>query len=260
MERKFIPIITIPKSGTNFVNQIMQHTFGIYYTYKLFISRYKELPAFLSRLETPTSEIDDPQAHYWCGCTTHSPFNKELANVLKQHPDRIRPFFVIRDPRDVVVSYIKGAHLGLFPSSFVDAMKKRDVPLKEQYRLYMEGGNYIDSSGRKAIIGPLIHNINERIEWASQPTILVLKYEHLISSYNGGVLYKQGKMMDDIAEHLEVDTFRVFTAVFNSYTHTTRSLRKGISGSWHQEFDSDLKDIAYREFKEFIDRFDYEKK
>ena len=41
---------------------------------------------------------------------------------------------------------------------------------------------------------------------------------------------------------------------------TTRSLRKGISGSWHQEFDSDLKDIAYREFKEFIDRFDYEKK
>jgi len=192
-------------------------------------------PVSLSAIRRSLQRVK--RGHY---AHAHACFSEDLANLLAEMG--MKSLFILRDPRDVVVSH----------ANYVAS--KSDHFLFEFYQTLSESERIM-----KSIIGvdqtapdkPMLLNIHERcqsiLRWASASFSYTTYFEKLVGPPGGGSRDAQVEELNNIARHLGIryrphDLEQIAGQIFGG----TSTFRKGIIGNWRNHLSEENK----RAFKE----------
>ena len=177
------------------------------------------------------------RGHYLLG---HIPYQECVADMLRSMG--IRTIFVIRDPRDVVVSQV---HYALkHKSHYLHRDFKRLGADKERFIAAILGITRRNGDHKS-------HGIGTKLEitlgWMEAESVLTLRFEELIGERGGGSLDDQRKAIMQIGSHIGIEVsaggaLSIGEAAFGrGYTY-----RRGRIGSWRDVFDEEVKDVFKR--------------
>ena len=151
-------------------------------------------------------------------------------------------FLVIRDPRDVVVSF----------AYFI-----------KKYPFQWEGGDV-------KTINKLITEILESdilnswynsfyFDWlANNPKSFEIRFEDLIGSQGGGSDQKQIETLISMMEYLEVEpTDKLLKHVKDNLFGSTGTFREGKIGAWKKEFSDEQKVLFLEKYSDLLDKLCY---
>jgi hypothetical protein len=140
-------------------------------------------------------------------------------------------FFMIRDPRDVVVSL---SHYGL--SSKKHRLHTLFSKLSSQERLLMS------IQGNKELNLP---SIGERLDaysgWLNS-SAKVIRFEDIIGGMGSGDENTQRIVLSDVYKHCQVELSDLDAIISKVYSSKSPTFRKGVIGGWKGVFDSETKD------------------
>lgn len=167
----------------------------------------------------------------------------EIIRTLKQHNYKV--VFLMRDPRDVVISLLfyieKGWVYGPFHLSLDYGTLTKDQKIDELI------------TGRRYHVSAVRTVIERRIPWMLQSSSFVytVHFENLVGAEGGGSKERQNKEIVNIANHLGVsvtsdDLLRITTGLFGKPGEGT--FREGKISSWKNHFTDKHK----RDFKKLF--------
>jgi len=214
--------VSVPKSGTNLLQRILT----------LHPRLHRALLPTLGNRNKKLWETWNnvfPKISSGQICSTHLDFNLEIADYLVNKLG-FRIIFVIRDPRDIVVSdmyYIE---------------KRPD------HGYYSELGSMGSEKDRLTAliagtsqIRPIVDQMARFIGWQKYASTTV-KYEDMVGLGGGGDSEVQINTISRIYEDLNIP---INSALLNSIAGASRSeksqtFRKGTIGNWKEHFDEEL--------------------
>jgi hypothetical protein len=181
----------------------------------------------------------------------HASWSPELAALLDEVG--LRTICIVRDPRDVVVSY---AH-------FVVKIGKDKITRRPEHKALMA---LPDHAARLRVMiegnegtASVPSRFRAFLPWRSQPGVLVLRFEDLVGAAGGG---------DDAAQRRDVARVAQFLGSPRSddeIAHVGRSVwggtptfRKGQIGQWREELTPELLALAHREMDGLLVELGYE--
>jgi len=154
----------------------------------------------------------------------HANYSDHLYYILQEK--NIKTIQVIRDPRDVLLSYVH--YVAKTPSHFIyDFYKNKSFD--ERLKFTLEGGKagdlYVESFSEM---------LNKVDGWFNKNNVLIVKFEDIIGENGGGSREIQIKTIDEIIDFLSIKNSSSVTAADQLFggTHT---FRKGQIGSWKDE-------------------------
>lgn len=169
--------------------------------------------------------------------SAHAPFSKPLENVLLSR--RCVAFFVVRDPRDYVVSILN--HVNKFPNDFLTDDWFYSLSIDEQIYYIIAGTTWYNST--QTIV-------NEFMKWKDSPACCALRFEKLIGPSGGACTQEEHiQELRKIATALGVeisdeDLLKAFKESYGKgYT-----FNKAKVGRWKDYFNESHKQI----FKELL--------
>jgi len=172
---------------------------------------------------------------------THAPFSAELESVLKERG--VVVFFLIRDPRDWVVSVIKHP-----PVSGLDIYGS---PLGNEHFLSLDFNRKIDFviDGTPNFYSAL-EVFNKFIAWRESPICCTIRFEALLGPKGG--TYSEKEQRDELrkiaaALHLD-DSDEELLEAFNASFGKGTIFSKGKAGAWKEFFTEEHK----AHFKEML--------
>ncbi len=180
----------------------------------------------------------------------HAAWSPELDALLARNGTRTA--CIVRDPRDVVVSY---AH-------FLVRIGKDKITRRPEHQALMalpdhraRMGAMIEGHG--ATVG-VPERFRAFLGWLDRPDVLVLRFEDLVGAAGGG---------DDAAQRREAERLASFlgqerradeiTAACAAVWGGTATFRKGQIGQWREEFDDELRALADRAMGDLLVRLGY---
>jgi hypothetical protein len=183
----------------------------------------------------------------------HIPYQQSVVDLLKLN--NIQTFFVIRDPRDVVVSKIyynmKLKHHFLHKKYM--AMDSN----KERLKAAILGVKNKD--GSYLALG-IAEKLASALPWLQTEGFMGIRFEDIIGSKGGGDPEKQVQSILSIAMHIGFSlTEEQAVDIGEKMFGTGRTFRKGILGDWKNHFDEELKDIFKRTSGQYLIKLGYEK-
>jgi len=259
---------SLPKAGTNLVSKLLNL---IGYTYRppgiaatLLLGKFSFLRQLIRGAKFEKNPViiglDLPVAisHNWLEgkfsvlktkeyMTGHANYSDHLYFLL--HKYNIKVIQVIRDPRDVLISYVH--YVARTPSHFIYSFYK-NLSFEDRIRFTLEGGKagdlYVESFPQM---------LKKVEEWVRKENIMVVKFEDLIGEKGGGSRLIQVRTIKDICTFLgvmNVDYEKVVDNLFGG-THT---FRKGKIGSWKEELSEELKTLIEEKIGDIVKRWGYE--
>jgi Sulfotransferase domain len=161
----------------------------------------------------------------------------------------VRPVFMIRDPRDVVVSQVRYA-LGR-PDHWAHDLFT-DAPAHAQLRLAIEGD---PSRGLRS----LADRLDAFSGWLRDDVALV-RFEDLIGAEGGGSAERQREVVAAVYRFIGVDAdpALVDDVSRRSFSPDSPTFRKGAIGGWRSVFDDELTTLVRDLAGDQIARFGYE--
>ena len=231
-----ILVNSVPKAGTHLLTSLLDR-----FPKVMFSGEHRTLNQFKSDGQGPTSttEADWDQVRRWLRsqrkgqyCTTHFPAAEPVFAALEEF--QFASFFVVRDPRDIVVShahYVTGLERHFLHKHYTRVLRTPED------RLMASIVGVPESAGK-----PLLPSIGSRLAryagWLHHPRTLVLKFEDLVGAAGGGDASSQRRTIDDIAQHInrpldEVQRVRVATG---AHAKGSATLRRGVIGDWQYHF------------------------
>src|SRR5262245_14791558 len=182
----------------------------------------------------------------------HASWSQELAVLLADVG--LRTICIVRDPRDVVVSY---AHfvvkIGKDKNTRRPGHKARmALPDHEaRLRVMIEGNEGTASVPAR---------FRAFLPWRAQAGVLVLRFEDLVGAPGGGDDAAQRREVLRVAQFLGLtlpddDLAQICRSVWGG----TPTFRKGQIGQWREELTPELLDLAHREMDELLVALGYEK-
>lgn len=161
----------------------------------------------------------------------------------------VRPIFMIRDPRDVVVSQVRYA-LGR-PDHWAHELFA-DAPAHAQLRLAIEGD---PARGLRS----LADRLDAFAGWMRDDVALV-RFEELIGAQGGGSTERQREVVAGVYRFLGVDDdpALVQNVARRSFSTESPTFRTGAIGGWRAVFDDELTALVRERAGEQIARFGYE--
>lgn len=177
----------------------------------------------------------------------HLRYDARVPELLAAHG--VRPIFMIRDPRDVVVSQVRYA-LGR-PDHWAHELFA-DAPAHEQLQLAIEG-----DPGRG--LRSLADRLDAFAGWMRDDVALV-RFEDLIGVEGGGSAERQREVVADVYRFVGVDAepTLVDDVSRRSFSADSPTFRKGAIGGWRAVFDDELTALVHDLAGEQIARFGYE--
>lgn len=172
---------------------------------------------------------------------THAPYSVEMEHLMEKRNGIV--FFLIRDPRDWVISVIRhpaisgvdifGAPIGDHSFVSLDTDQKID---------YILNGNAVYYSTREIL--------NKFLPWIKSPVCCSLRFEALLGPKGGSYSEKeQMRELRKIAKALHLDVSdAVLLEAFEASFGTGNTFSKGKSGSWKEYF----KEHHKAKFKELL--------
>jgi sulfotransferase 6B1 len=174
----------------------------------------------------------------------HLRFDPDLPDVLARL--RIRPVFMVRDPRDVVVSqvrYATGRRDHWAHDLFVS------LPPRERLRLAIVG----DRDGG-------LRSLAERLaayEGWLLSDVAIVRFEDLVGAEGGGDRSRQRDTVGELYRRLGIaaDAALVDSVCERLFSSESPTFRKGTIGQWRDVFDDDLtalvRDVAGEELARY---------
>jgi len=189
------------------------------------------------------------QGHY---LLAHIPYQECVAEMLQSMG--IRTIFVIRDPRDVVVSQV---HYVLKHSAHYLHSDYKKLPTdKERFIAAILG--VIRREGNYKSYG-IARKLEITSGWREAESVLNLRFEDLVGERGGGSLGDQRRAIMQIGSHVGIEVSAqearsIGEAAFGrGYTY-----RRGRIGSWRDVFDEEVKDIFKRAAGDYLLKTGYE--
>lgn len=183
----------------------------------------------------------------------HMPYSVAFEHLLAE--GNFKSIFIIRDPRDTIVSEINFLH------------RESNLALHEHYKLMeVEEGmlSIIQGFEGEECRYPRQPSFREilldYIPWISKPNVLVTRFEDLVGPQGGGSVHSQIEQILLIAHHLEVsispkEAGNIAKSLFGG-THT---FRRGVKGAWKEDFSPEVKDRCKHFLGDLLIQLGYEK-
>ena len=222
-------ITSIPKSGTYFVNSIINEACN--FTRKSFNSKFsghsndvqkRELNKFRKELESADKDSADIfclLGHWRCTPLIRDEFKK------------YKVMFVYRHPLDMAVSFVEGTVSGLFVDLMTEKLKVCTTK-EEMYRNLLYGVKSVRhpwANGMKAIF-------ENRIDWIKQDWVTVPKYRDL-----------RNLRIDPISSALGIPKKFILRGTKEAISHKEGlTYRRGLIDGWKEEMPKEIQ-------KEYID-------
>jgi hypothetical protein len=166
----------------------------------------------------------------------------------------IRTIFVIRDPRDVVVSQVH--YVLKHKSHYLHRDYKKLRTDKERFIAAILGVRR--RSGDYKSYG-IAKKLDITLGWMGAESVLNLRFEELIGERGGGSLDNQKKAIMQISSSIGIEVgakeaLSIGEAAFGKgYTY-----RQGRIGSWRDVFDEEMKDVFKQTAGEYLLKTGYE--
>lgn len=265
MQKLFIN--SLPKSGTNLVSRMME-LMGYKYA-KLGIAATllhgrgytarqllrgamfdknpvivgQDLPVAINSGWLSQKVQNTSAGEYFSG---HCNYTDHLHCLLKE--ENIKTLMVVRDPRDVLVSY---AHY---------VAKSKQHFLHDYYKtLGHEARIDFTIEGGKAgdiYIESLFSILNSLNGWFYKEDVLIVRFEEIIGSRGGGDDVSQSTALDKIAAFLEMENMDKQHVIDNFYGES-HTFRKGQIGSWTEELNDAQKEKVKEKIGFIMDYWGY---
>ncbi|MDP1547294.1 MAG: sulfotransferase domain-containing protein [Anaerolineales bacterium] len=243
--------ISFPKSGTHLLDQILLGFANV-------APYSKRLHSFYAEYEGESGKKRDPQqALNWLDslrprdiASAHLFARPEA--VARVCSPKFAPYFIFRDPRDVVVSHV----------FYVTDMEARHV-----HHDYYQSLPDFDARLKVSILGRPdtgieFPNIAERftpyLGWLDRPEVLTVHFEDLIHARAATLT----RIMDHLLNRLPLQTPRqlILDALEASINPTkSPTFRSGKTGEWKKHFTEEHKKIFKEVAGELLIRLGYEK-
>jgi len=171
-------------------------------------------------------------------------------------PENYKSFFVMRDPRDIVVSWYFSTKISHGKMGSVDANRKilNEKNFKDGL-LYMI--NYVNEFGLFAALDSWL------TLGAKDNNVMILKYEDLISKSSFEHFSKLFNFLDikmpseDLMQILERYSFENLAGRNRGTENLNSHYRKGISGDWVNYLDSELEEKLNTYAENFLSKTGY---
>jgi hypothetical protein len=256
-EKATIVVNSLPKSGTHLVKEALSlfpqiESDGRKLSHKAtiwFIWRHLGVPfALYCKLSDPFKKdpvrlnVDTP--HYASKKSVireiskvdpkgfllaHLPYSDTALNIMLNYNAKM--ILVIRDPRDVVVSF---AHFVVKSENFhplFDAF--RGLTQNQRILAAINGGIFSGIELRS-----VADAIGSLLQWQNSMDSILIRFEDLIGPKGGGSVDVQEKQIQRIADFLgfELDSETVKYIASKTFSPLAGTFRKGEIGSWREEF------------------------
>jgi len=169
----------------------------------------------------------------------HWPYTQQFEEFLNTHT--YANFLIIRDPRDMVVSFAKMVYksregqealLENVITDLITGNKKHYLPwaveIQEAYPLLWDAGLY--------------NFYKLYLPWAQAKNFMLVKFEDLIGPGGGGTAEKQLKTITKLAQHLKINlTPKKHQEISQNIFGGTWTFREGQIGGWKKYFTPEIK-------------------
>jgi len=230
---------SVPKSGTFLLERALCLHPGLYRQLRrtVFDSRIRSEGEFRSLIGSiqPSQVV---MAHVASG-----PGYRELLRV-----GGATTVFMIRDPRDVVVSH---AHYVATTNQHWLFELYRDADPRQRLRMSIEG---VPEAGLRSVAETL--RVFER--WLEDAD-LVVRFEDLVGDSGGGDHGRQRDVLEELYRVLGVDRSDAVVDYVQPrvFSRTANTFRRGSVGNWREELDDEILDLFHRVAGEELVRYGY---
>jgi hypothetical protein len=243
--------ISFPKSGTHLLDQILLGFSNV-------APYAKRVHSFYAEYEGESGKKREPQqALAWLDSLQ----SNDIASAhLFSRPDAIKkvcspkfiPYFIFRDPRDVVVSHV----------FYVTEMESKHV-----HHAYYQSLQNFDERLKVSILGRPdsnieFSNIADRfkpyLDWLNQKEVLSIHFEDLIHQRAETLT----RIMNHLLDKIPLQTTRqLILASLESAINPTQSptFRSGKTGEWKKYFNDEHKDLFKKVASDLLIKLGYEK-
>ena len=267
MEKLFIN--SLPKSGTNLVAKLAEllgykyNKVGIAAT--LLLGKYffirqlirgdifdrnpiiigLDLPVAVSEKWIKKKFNNLPNKEFISG---HANYSDHLYYILQQ--EKIKTIQVIRDPRDVLLSYVH--YVAKTPSHFIYEFYQAKS-FDERLKFTLEGGMAND------LYMESFREMLKKVDgWFNKDKVMIVKFEDIIGKNGGGSEKKQADAIGQIIEFLNVKNDDI-KSVSNQLFGGTHTFRKGQIGSWKDELTDEQIKLVRKHLDDIVVTWGYEK-
>ncbi len=241
--------ISIPKCGTRLLRKCVESLTGSKH-----ISTGTLLPHTVPRslyiLSNEELRVASkfPDNRIWA---THLQYN-ETNSVFLSTLNNYALIFMIRDPRDQLISFIY--HMRRYPKTYPQAkgMTTSDL-IFDLIKHSTSAQNHPPSEG--------INDLYERyLQWIGTKDILTIQFEDLVGLKGGGSLEKQLNAIISIADHIGLQIgLSKAKKIASSLFGETETFRKGQIGSWKKHFNAEHKKAFKKHAGKLLIDLGYEK-
>jgi hypothetical protein len=178
----------------------------------------------------------------------HTPYSESMETFLNSRNCTV--FFVVRDPRDYVVSLLH--YLSKTPNEMFleDWFYELDTPSQIAY--IITGTSWYNSTARV---------VRDFSGWANSPVCCTLHFEKLLGE-RGGLYTKREQLLElrkiDRALKLRATDSELLSA-FQSVYGKGKTFHKGVAGSWKDYFTPELKELFKIHANDLLIELGYEK-
>lgn len=178
----------------------------------------------------------------------HLPYEAGYPEIISSRA--ASALFLIRDPRDVIVS--EAHYVARTPSHPAHDIFARQPTFKDALLLIIRG----DKEHRWLSFGEKLRRYDGWLDSGA----LVVRFEHLIGSAGGGDDSMQLATLRGIFEHIGLPVDRDFglSVAGRLFSEQSPTFRKGAIGSWREAFDDDVREEFDRTAGKYLARYEYD--
>ena len=179
---------------------------------------------------------------------THAPYTPEMESILLKRNCIV--FYVIRDPRDYVISLIN--HRGASGADVIVDRWFKELNMSQKIRHTIVGTAWYNSTRTVC---------DKFMPWRNSPVCCVLRFEKLVGPH-GGSCTKEEQIAElrKIANALNLKvTDKYLLRIFNESFGTGSTFRTGTTGNWKKYFSEEDKTLFKQLLGDVLIELGYEK-
>lgn len=217
--------ISVPKSGTHLLQNILGNLPGM-----RFRAGMQVLDQSVNRLEQLLDCLGPGDF-----AMDHIPWTPEAAALLVNR--NIRVLFLIRDPRDILVSLMNYYLYHEVNHNISETLRLKCTTTEQRLDALIRGVPGVFESR--------CDWIRRYLPWHNEPFVCVVKYDELVGNKGGGSTDTLHQAMRRIRSHIGINLHgsTLIELAENGYDPTSPTFQKGSVGRWRSIFTRELKDI-----------------
>ncbi|MGH2787263.1 MAG: sulfotransferase domain-containing protein [Actinomycetota bacterium] len=242
-------INSLPKAGTHLLTSLLRHVPGMIHSGRHFVfddfrTTMERPPLWGDVLEVDWQRLEVTLAALNKGqfMTAHCPAERELLMMLDKLD--FKTLFIIRDPRDIVVS--SAFYIARLERHIMHGRYKQLFSTDDERIMATITGFPADANGRGAeSIGS---KLVRYMEWLKAPRVHTCRFESLIGPAGGGDRDGQQSEVEGILRYLDRPNGPKDVGLLADHVWSQRSptFRRGLIGDWRNHFSDEHK-AAFKE-------------